>query len=62
MQTTNAAGSERLVEEALDLEVAPADAVRFVEVDFREADLPIRETDRRGTLELSPSTLAMSLP
>lgn len=49
----------RLVEKSLDLESPPADAVRFVPMDFGPAERAVAKPDRRFTLELAPPTFAM---
>jgi len=49
----------RLVEEALDLDPPPTNAVRLVPVELRLADLIPREPDERDALEFAPATLAI---
>ena len=60
MQTTKYARDMRLVDEPLDFDARPPDAVRLVPVKFRLADLTAREPDERETLELAPTTFAIS--
>ena len=53
---------DRPVEETLDLEPTPTDAVRFVPVKFREADAAIREPDFRDAFDFSPATFPILFP
>src|SRR4029077_9226460 len=60
-QTTKSEARDlRSVEEPFDLDRPPPDAVRFVPVDLRRADLPVLEADERDPFELAPVTFAIS--